>query len=146
MAGQESITGGQCTLSLTAANAAAGNFPDVFAAGTSFKITYTPTYEEHNDLGDRRTRSQQTKQKIAFSAVGRDIGGFKMALAKHQSASFLGGRGTPKYHLRCVGAGSDGRFTHYLRWCTLMPVDVDYSGQDKGGVETIAFDAEEIDE
>lgn len=145
MATQESITGAGLTSILTAANAAAGSFPEFMAANTSVKVTYTVTHEKHNDLGDTATREQQIGEQGTVVVTGRDIGGLKMALVKHGSAMWRAGRGTCKYHYEMIGKASDGRMSHKARYCTLQSGDVDYAGQDKGGMESMTFNFEYLE-
>ena len=148
MSGSLSITGGQCRGTLIPANRAAQGSPvaNATANGTSFKITYNAGYEDHKDLDDTRTRRQQVSQHVTVAINGRDVAGFKMALAKHQSRVFLNTGQTCKYHFRIDGKGSDGSMTHLVKWVTFDTADVDYTGQDKGGVEALTGQGEELDD
>lgn len=142
----ERITGGQCALYITGANAAGvATLPaGLFSAADTFDIDPTFTYENHNEIGNPRTVRQQTEQTVKVTFTGGVVNEAGLLLAANQSSNFLNKGGTPKYHISIQGNGSDASFNRSARWCTLDDVKMSAPAGNKTLTNSISFTGEDI--
>lgn len=142
----ERITGGESQVYISPANAAAQSILPAGLMGTidSWSIEGKFTYEPHNEINNPRTVRQQTEQEFVTIVNGGVVDDTAFALMAGQSASFLNKQGTPKYHVRIVGNGTDGKFDRTTRWGTLDTDKIDAPAGNKTLTKALQWTCEDL--
>jgi hypothetical protein len=143
----ERITGGQSNIYISGANALGQQIlpAGLFEAIDSWDFEPKFTYEVHNEVGNPRNVRQQTEQETTVTINGGIVGDASWALAAQQNAAFFNKKGTPKFHIRVLGNGTDGRFDRSARWCTVDSVKQTSPAANKTMTTVMTFTAEQIE-